>query len=406
VRQYILGIRRQSRTGDVDEPVGFVDALRRYLAQLQERHGLTVHLSLPTELAATPVAPEVETQLLRIIQEALTNVRKHAGVTSARLLFTQHPEALQVVIADDGRGFETGDTRQETRDPLPHFGLAIMQERAAGIGGEVEIRSTPGVGTQVIVHLPRQLKLEESEGVRGLRVLLVDDHPLYLDGLRTMLAARGVQVVGMARDGLQAQQLAHTLYPDLILMDVEMPVCTGIEATRAIKMALPQIKIVMLTVAAEEATLFEALKLGASGYLLKNLDSGQFFHLLREVMRGETVLSPRLATQVLATFAQDAPPSPVPELPLASPSEGEEETMLGTEKVNGADADLLPTLTHRQQAVLKLVVQGWTNKEIAKELSITERTVKYHIGLILERLQLRSRYELARYAQEQGFTAK
>ena len=115
VRQYILGIRRQSRMGEADEPVGFVDALRRYLAQLQERHGLTVHLSLPTELAATPVAPEVETQL-RIIQEALTNVRKHAGVTSARLLFTQHPDALQVVIADEGQGFETGDKRQETRD--------------------------------------------------------------------------------------------------------------------------------------------------------------------------------------------------------------------------------------------------------------------------------------------------
>ena len=422
VRQYILGIRRQSRMGEADEPVGFVDALRRYLAQLQERHGLTVHLSLPTELAATPVAPEVETQLLRIIQEALTNVRKHAGVNSARLLFTQQPDALQVVIADEGQGFETEDSRQEEKKTeekktedrrqegesvvLPHFGLAIMQERAAGIGGEVEIRSTSGVGTQVIVHLPRQLKLEESEGARGLRVLLVDDHPLYLDGLRTMLASRGVQVVGMARDGLQAQQLAHTLYPDLILMDVEMPLCNGIEATRAIKTALPQIKIVMLTVAAEEATLFEALKLGASGYLLKNLDSGQFFHLLREVMRGETVLSPRLATQVLATFAQDAPPPPEPEPPLATPSEIAEEAMLAAEKANGADADLLPSLTHRQQAVLKLVVQGWTNKEIAKELSITERTVKYHIGLILERLQLRSRYELARYAQEQGFTDK
>ena len=94
------------------------------------------------------------------------------------------------------------------------------------------------------------------------------------------------------------------------------------------------------------------------------------------------------------------------EAALTDPGGTEEETLLSTEKAVSSDADLLPTLTHRQQAVLKLVVQGWTNKEIAKELSITERTVKYHIGLILERLQLRSRYELARYAQEQGFTAK
>jgi len=404
VRQYILGIRRQPQTEPADEPVNFVEALRHYLAQLQERHGLAVHLSLPTELATSPIAPEAETQLLRIIQEALTNVRKHAGVNSARLIFTQNPDALQVVIADEGQGFEAGNTRQETRDTLPHFGLAIMQERAASIGGEVEIRSTPGVGTEVIVNLPRQLAMVDAEAVRGLRVLLVDDHPLYLDGLRTMLAARGAQVVGMARDGLQAQQLAHTLYPDLILMDIEMPLCNGIEATRVIKSALPQIKIVMLTVAAEEATLFEALKLGASGYLLKNLDSGQFFHLLREVMRGETVLSPRLATQVLATFAQDAPSALKPEAVLADTDAAE--AFSSAEKANSADPALVPTLTHRQQAVLKLVVQGLTNKEIAKELSITERTVKYHIGLILERLQLRSRYELARYAQEQGFTTK
>lgn len=426
VRHYILGIRSQTRQGQLGEPTNFVEALHLYLVQVQERYGLTVSLSLPAELPSALVGPEVETQLLRIIQEALTNVRKHAGVDRARLLFTLHSDELQMVIADDGQGFETGERRHEIRGTrleagipvlpavnpqspvasfvspaaLPHFGLDIMRERAASIGGEVEIRATPGVGIQVIVHLPRQLKLDETEVVRGLRVLLVDDHPLYLEGLRNLLSARGVQVVGMARDGLQAQQLERALHPDLILMDVEMPTCNGIAATRAIKAELPQIKIVMLTVAAEDETLFEALKEGAAGYLLKNLDSGEFFHLLREVMRGEIVLSPRLATQVLATFTQTdiaaandiADPVAVDSTPLdAKPTPTEE---------------LLPTLTHRQQAVLKLVVQGLTNKEIAKELAITERTVKYHIGLILERLQLRSRYELARYAQEQGFTTK
>lgn len=246
VRQYILGIRQSTTPDGNTMPVGFIEALDLYLGQVQERYGLTVHLSLPAELATSSLAPEVETQLLRIIQEALTNVRKHAGVNSARLFFTQHPDELQVVIADEGTGFVLEGTQLATRnapeahdDTLPHFGLSIMQERTASIGGEVEIRSTPGMGTQVIVHLPRQLKLDEREFGRGLRVLLIDDHPLYLDGLRTMLAARGVQVVGMGRNGLQAQQLAHTLYPDLILMDVEMPVCNGIEATRVIKEELP-----------------------------------------------------------------------------------------------------------------------------------------------------------------------
>ena len=412
VRHYILGIRRQNTADEATASIGFVEALHLYVEQLQERYDLTVHVSLPAGWTAAPLAPEVETQLLRIIQEALTNVRKHAGVNSARLLFTQHPDELQVVITDEGTGFVLEEkqnaihnTQEARRDAVPHFGLSIMQERAASIGGDVELRSTPGVGTQVIVHLPRQLQVEDRDLVRGLRVLLVDDHPLYLDGLRTMLAARGVQVVGMARDGLQAQHLARTLYPDLILMDVEMPICNGLDATREIKQALPQIKIVMLTVAAEEALLFEALKLGASGYLLKNLDSSQFFHLLREVMRGETVLSPRLATQVLSSFAQDGQADASELAPVGGPDDA---TTMNRHagSTTQSDADLLPTLTHRQQAVLKLVVQGQTNKEIAKALSITERTVKYHIGLILERLQLRSRYELARYAQEQGFTAK
>jgi DNA-binding NarL/FixJ family response regulator len=325
----------------------------------------------------------VETQLLRIIQEALTNVRKHAGINKARLLFTLNADEIQLIISDEGQGFELAGGR-DREAPTPGFGLDIMRERAESVDGTLDVRSEPGRGTQVIVHLPVVLKNTSEKSVRGLRVLLVDDHPLYREGLRNMLSARGVQVVGAANDGLEAQALARELLPDLILMDVEMPGCNGLEATQRIKAELPDLKIVMLTVAADDETLFEALKNGASGYLLKNLEGRQFFSLLTEVMRGETILSPTLASRVLLAFTS-APAS------LSSPSKGEIIGMAGES----------PVLTTRQREVLELVAQGASNREIAETLHVTERTVKFHIGQILERLQLHNRYELAHYAQQQ-----
>jgi DNA-binding NarL/FixJ family response regulator len=262
-----------------------------------------------------------------------------------------------------------------------------MRERAESVDGSLVVRSTPGQGTEVIVRLPLVLEQEINEAVRGLRVLLVDDHPLYLEGLRNMLRARGVHVVGMAQDGIEAQKLAKTLHPDLILMDVDMPRMGGLEATRAIKAALPDIKIVMLTVAAEEETLFDALKDGASGYLLKSLNRRKFFALLSEVMRGETVLSPALAARILAEFSQHKPE----QLPAEPDAQAEV-----------VEAGSFTDLTERQQEVLDLLVQNLSNKEIAARLYVTEQTVKYHVGQILKRLQLRSRYELTHYIQEQG----
>jgi DNA-binding NarL/FixJ family response regulator len=310
----------------------------------------------------------VETQLLRIIQEALTNVRKHAEVDAARLIFILHTEEIQVVISDEGQGFDPSSIEHPA--PTPHFGLTIMRERAEKMGGQLEVYTEPGRGTQILVRLPRTLAPHEGETLQDLRVLLVDDHDLYLKGLRNLLSARGIHVVGLAHDGVEAQALARRHRPDLILMDVEMPRCDGIEATRRIKAALPETRIVILTVAADDETLFEALKSGADGYLLKDLESRQFFDLLRNVLQGDNVLSPSLAARTLKSLAAD---------------EGSE-----------AD-DPTPPLTTRQREVLELVAQGMTNREIAQALHISPDTVKYHVSHILERLHVQSRYELAGY---------
>jgi len=160
-----------------------------------------------------------------------------------------------------------------------------------------------------------------------------------------------------------------------------MPRCDGVEATRRIKAELPEAKVVMLTTAAEDDTLFEALKSGASGYLLKNLDGNQFFALLSQAMAGETVLSPTMASRVLAEFAQ---------------KDGDLDAEEGKKAA----------LTFRQTEVLELAAQGLSNKEIAAVLHIAEQTVKYHVSQVLERLQLKSRHQLARYVHGQGQVQK
>jgi two-component system NarL family response regulator len=387
VRHYILGIRTSSHTAAVRATEAypspdFFNVLEGYLEALRGRYGLETQVSLPDDWLDSPFATGVETQLLRIIQEALTNVCKHAGVNTARLLFTQHEDEVQVIITDGGCGFETARIFSESEETnTTQFGLRIMRERAESVGGYLEVRSKLDEGTSIIVHLPSTLPQKQVEMLGGARVLLVDDHPLYLEGLRSLLAARGFQVIGTAHDGLQAQSLARNLRPDLILMDVNMPRCDGLEATKHIKEELPDIKIIMLTVAAEGETLFKALKNGASGYLLKSLEGGQFFTLLANVLDGETALSPELASMVLAEFARSdtEPPSKIEEV---------------------------VTLTGRQNEVLELTAQGLSNKEIANALHITEATVKYHVSQILKRLHLQSRYQLAHYARERGNALK
>ena len=389
VRQYILGIR----TGEKRTQTAFIPTLKEYLQTLETLSDFHTILSLPPQWEDSPCAPEVETQLLRIIQESLTNARKHAGTDEAHLIFTDHDDAIQAIISDKGKGFDpetvSGNqlsviSKPASADRLPttdHFGLSIMRERAEKVGGRLDIRSAPGEGTQIIVRVPRQLAIGDPEtAVSGLRILLVDDHQLYLEGIQNLLRTRGVQVIGTANNGLEAQNKAAALQPDLILMDVDMPVCNGLEATRQIKQQWPDIKIVMLTVSAEEEKLLTALRYGASGYLLKSVDGSQFFQMLADAMRGETVLTPQMAAQMLTDMAQAV------------------EAVEAAEDVAETAVDNI-VLTPRQKEVLELVIQGYTNKEVAEQLGLTERTVKYHVSHILERYQLSSRYELSHLHQ-------
>ncbi len=213
-----------------------------------------------------------------------------------------------------------------------------------------------------------------------VRVLLADDHLLFRKGLAAIMSAdRQVQIVGEADDGQAAVARAVSLVPDVVLMDVHMPVMDGIEAARLLRQKVPGAKILILTVSDEDATLFEAIKAGAHGYLLKNVHPDALIQSIVGVTVGEAPLSGGVAARLLQEFARAwSAPSPAP---------------AGS------------SLTQRELEILSLVAEGASNKQIALKLVITEGTVKNHLHNILDKLHLRNRAEAAAYVTRSGLIA-
>jgi two-component system NarL family response regulator len=352
-----------------------------------------------------------EVNLLRIIQEALTNIRRHAQARRVTLALAQEGDRLRMTVEDDGVGFDltqsslrgagfavarneakqshpmqeiasaqtTGlamtpheaEGAQGVRGEVGHFGLANMHARAAELGGSLVIESALGQGTRLILECPIQAPGgTAATSAHPLRVLLVDDHPMFLDGLRGLLTAHGMEVVGLGQDGLEAQTLARALRPDLIVMDLQMPNCDGLEATRRIKAEWPEAVIVILTVSAQEEHLFAALQAGAAGYLLKSLNAEEFFLLLAGLEQGAPPIAPELAARIQGELGQAA-----------------------------AQRGQLAPLTPQQNELLRLVAQGKTYREVGRQLHLSEPTVKYHMKQILERLHLANRGQAAAYGR-------
>lgn len=210
-----------------------------------------------------------------------------------------------------------------------------------------------------------------------MRILLADDHPLFRDGVASLLRAWGHEVVGQAGFADEAVRLAASLAPDLVLMDIQMP-GSGLAATRAIRSREGAPAIVMLTVSDDESDLFEAIKAGAQGYLLKNLESAQLRSMLEAVERGEPAITPATAVRIIAEFRRRETG--------AAPRGGD---------ARPGDAPDPNQLTERELEVLGLVTAGLRNKEIAARLAVSENTAKFHLRNILEKLHAESRTELA-----------
>ena len=205
-----------------------------------------------------------------------------------------------------------------------------------------------------------------------IRVLVVDDHTLFRRGVSTLLSGRDdMEVVGEAGNGREAVERARELMPDVILMDIKMPEMDGLEATKRIKAEMPYVRIMMLTVSETDEDLFEAVKAGAQGYLLKNVDPDYLVACVQQVQRGEVPIAPTMAAKILRA--------------LTAPAEVAQ-----------------PELTGRERQVLELLAAGKANKEIAFSLKISENTVKNHLRNILEKLHLQNRVQAALYAVKMG----
>ena len=222
-----------------------------------------------------------------------------------------------------------------------------------------------------------------------MKIMLVDDHLLFMEGLQYLLETNKLQVIGKARNGREAQTKARILKPDIILMDIRMPECNGIEAVKNIKAEMPNIKIIMLTTSEEDEDLFDAIKYGASGYLLKNTDGNKLIDILYNIDSDELPLSPGLAARLLMELSpnsKNGSNNKLSALPKKSSDEGAE----------GA-------LSDRQIEILQIVSEGKTYKEVGERLGITERTVKYHMSRIMELLQTENRAQAISYAYQNGY---
>lgn len=204
-----------------------------------------------------------------------------------------------------------------------------------------------------------------------MKVLIVDDHPLFRDGIRSLLQARKMDVVGEAENGRSGIDKALAMHPDVVLMDIRMPVMGGLEATRILKSRMPEVKIVILTVSEDDSDLFEAIKSGADGYLLKSLQSDEFFDLLSGLPDGESAIPTALAGRILKELGREQSQE-------SKPAAGE--------------------LTEREREILELLASGTSNREIAEALVISENTVKYHMKHIIDKLHLQNRAQVIAYA--------
>lgn len=220
------------------------------------------------------------------------------------------------------------------------------------------------------------------------RMLLVDDHVLFREGIRSLMSRwDDIEVVGEAASGQEAIAAARALSPDIVLMDISLPGIDGIQATRLITTEFPSIRVVMLTMSDDEDHLFEAIRSGAAGYVLKNTPSRRLHDELRGLLHGEAPLSGAVAAKILKEFkALQSPPNPT-----ATPQP----------PVNDLDA-----LTERERQVLRVLAHGASNAEIARQLCLSENTVKKYVHNLLQKLHLENRVEAATYATRESMTAR
>ena len=339
------------------EHLGLVDALRRRCEEVSAESGVTVALDVTSELG--PVPDEVALCLYRVAQEALRNVVNHAQARSARVELSRQNGRVAMRITDDGRGFEPGMAASHRG-----LGLISLDERVRMLAGTLAIESSPHIGTTVSVTVPSEIRMPRP------RVLVADDHAIMVQGLGRLLEGEA-EIVATANDGQQLVERARQHRPDIIVSDINMPGMSGLDAMRRLKADGLRSKFIFLTLHTDSRLASEAMRAGASGYLLKHAAAEELIEAIHAVMEGHTYLTPLMTREVLWAIGQP-------------------------------DGVQSPALTPRQLDVLRLIAEGKRMKEIANELNISVRTVETHKQDLLQTLGLETTADLIKFAVRQG----
>ncbi len=404
----------------------FFTALEHHIRRFEQVHGIGVELIATPDVFQQHFAPTLRVHLLSIIKALLATVRMLAHPTTILLHCACNDMQVSLMLESDGAPLpalpplQPDATAADDNDRPDVERLRSIAARASELGGTLTRETTEtladgstgfGTGatpTSLVVRVPLERPSTATVQPAGRRVLLVDDYPLMLEGIRSLLVARGMHVVGMAAHGIDALEKTRVLRPDLILMDIDMPHCDGLEATHLIKAEFPDVQIVMLASDVDEAAIVEAIKQGASGYLLKNQSTNEFFSLLTDLEHGETVFPSGIASRVLEALFADGQETTAAGAhnhalhAVAASDDNGTPARRATACADDEDDEDDEELTRRQREVLMLVARGYTYQDVGRILNLSKHTVRYHMREIVNQLHVKNRADIIAYARKMG----
>ncbi len=387
--------------------VTLAEALTRAVEEAAESLGLSSRINFSGE--ERPLSNNIEHVLYRITQEALEEIQQHTTARKLRFSMSYRRNEVLLSIEDDGIApeHESADIATATQGAAPPFLPVVedgryastgnlqahLQRRIEHLGGSIEMKSSIEQGTQIKVRVPYvhhvhpetpsspvqtqelvALKGESNVAITTTRVLVVDAQAVTRAGLRRLLeGAPDITVIGEARDGVQAVSETMELGPQVVIMDALLPNGQSLEALRQIKQLNPETRVLLLSSLDREDYLYETLRAGADGYVLKDITANDLAEAVRTVARGEILVQPQIAGRLISRFGRQSQGN-VPH----------------------------ETLTAREQEVLSLLARGLRNKEIAARLIVSERTVNFHLANIYQKLNVSGRTEALSKALEQG----
>ena len=366
----VLGVLRSDGPDTAPQPgLADLDAL------LDSARSGGVSVTADLQRAPRPLPEGVDLSAYRIVQEALSNAMRHAPGSHVQVKLAYRADGLVIEVRNDAARRPSRPGGQRCRADGGGHGIIGMRERATMLGGSLDAGPTGDGGFQVTAVLP--VSPPEERGVT-IRVVIADDQGMVRSGFTILLNAQpDIEVVGEAVNGQEAIARAAELRPDVILMDVRMPVLDGLQATRQITAADDAPRVLVLTTFDLDDYVYEALRSGASGFLLKDASAGELADAVRVVAAGDALLAPGVTRRLIAEFARMGAP-------------------------RAASRKNLEGLTERESEVLALVARGMSNAEIAAHLVVAEQTVKTHVSRILMKLALRDRAQAVVFAYENG----